>query len=67
MDDEYNFSESTPFSSEASKEVCLSGPSLGIEVLPYCFELPDPSPVDLHVGVHSSTETKVDRIGSIDW
>jgi len=37
MDDEYD-SDSTSFSSEASEEVCLSGPSLGMELLLYCFE-----------------------------
>jgi len=46
--DEYDFSDSTSFSSEASKEVCLSGPSLGMELLPYRFELPDHSPADSH-------------------
>jgi len=63
MNDEYDFSNSTSFSSEASKEVWLSGPSLGMEVLPYHFELPDPSPADSHVGVHfisASIEMEVD-------
>jgi len=46
MDDEYNFS------SKATKEVCLSGPSLEMEVLPYYHFEPDPSPADSHVGVH---------------
>jgi len=41
----------TSSSSKASKEVCLSGPSLEMEVLPYHFE-PDPSPADSHLGVH---------------
>jgi len=69
MDDEYDFSDSTSFSSEASEEVCLSGPSLGMELLPYRFELPDPSPADSHVRVHftsASTEMEVDRIGNTD-
>jgi len=70
MDDEYNFSDSTSFSSEASEEVCLSGPSLGMELLPYCFEPPVPSPAtDSHVGVHftsASTEMEVDCVGNTD-
>jgi len=69
-DDEYDFSDATSFSSEASKEVCLSGPSLGMEVLPYCLELPHTSPADSHVGVHftsASTEMEVNRIGNTDW
>jgi len=69
MDDEYNFSDSTSFSSEASKEVCLSGPSLGMELLPYHFELPDPSPADSHVGLpftSVSTEMEVDCRGNTD-
>jgi len=44
--DEYDFSDSTSFSSEVSKEVCLLGPSLGMELLLYRFEPPDPSPID---------------------
>jgi len=60
MDDEYDFSDSTSFSSEASKEVCLSGPSLGMELIPYCFEPPDPSSADSHVGVRfNSTSTEM--------
>jgi len=66
-DDEYSYTGSTSFSSEASEEVCLSGPSLGMEVLPYRFEPPDLSPADCHVRVHSSTETEIDRIGNTDW
>jgi len=68
-DDEYDFADSTSFSSEASEEVCLSGPSLGMELLPYHFELPDPSPADSHVGVHftsASTEMEVDHIDNTD-
>ena len=64
-DDEYNYSGSTSFSSEASEEVCLSGPSLGMKVLPYRFE--PPSPTDAHVRVHSSTETEIDHVGNTDW
>ena len=69
MDNEYDFSDSTSFSSEASEEVCLSGPSLGMELLPYHFEPPDPSPADSHVGLHFtsvSTEMEVDRGGNTD-
>jgi len=33
-DNEYDFYDSTSFYSEVSEEVCLSGPSLGMEVLP---------------------------------
>jgi len=40
-----------------------------MELLPYRFELPDPSPVDSHVGVHFtsvSTEMEVNRVGNTD-
>jgi len=50
--------------------VCLSGPSLGMEVLPYHFESPDPSPADSHVGVHftsAPTEMEVNQVGNTDW
>jgi len=70
MDNEYDFSNSTSFSSEASKEVCLLGPSLGMEMLPYHFEPPDPSPADSHIGVHftsASTEMEVDHVANTDW
>jgi len=69
MDNGYNFSDSISFSSEASEEVCLSGPSLGMELLPYRFEPPDPSSADFHVGVHftsASTEMEVNHIGNTD-
>ena len=64
MDDKYDFSDSTSFSSEASKEVCLSGPSLGMELLPYHFELPDPSPTDSHVGLHFTSVSTEMEVGS---
>jgi len=70
IDNEYDFSDLTSFSSKASEEVCLSGPSLGMEVLPYHFKLPDPSTADSHVGVHftsASTEMEVNCIGNTDW
>jgi len=68
-DDGYDFSDSASFFSEASEEVCLSGPSLGMELLPYCFEPPDPSPAYSHV-VHftsASTEIEVNRVSNTDW
>jgi len=44
-----------------------------MEVLPYRFEPPDPSPADSHVRVHftnASTEMEVDHVvslGNTDW
>jgi len=41
-----------------------------MEVLPYRFELPDPSPADSHVGVYftsASTEMEVNRVSNTDW
>jgi len=69
MNDEYNFSDSISFSSEVSKEVYLTGPSLGMELLPYRFELPDPFPADFHAGVYftsASTEMEVNHVGNIN-
>jgi len=50
--------------------LCLSGPSLGMEALSYCFKLPDPSPADSYVGVHFTsalTEIEANCIGNTDW
>jgi len=47
----------------------LIGPSLGMELLPYQFELPDPTPAVSHVGVHFTsvlTEMEVDRVGNTE-
>jgi len=57
--DEYDYSGSTSFPCEASEEVCLSGPSLGMEVLPYRFEPPDLSPADSQLRLHSSSEIEI--------
>ena len=70
-DDEYDLSLSTSLSSEAIEEVCWSGPSLEMEVLPYRFE-PDLSGTDID-DVYPTTvspETKtssVDHVGNTNW
>ena len=71
-DDDYNLSLSTSLSSEASEEICLSGPPLEMEVRPYRFEpdLPSTTDRDIDDGVHRtavSESSLVDRVGNTDW
>ena len=71
-DDEYDLTLSSSLSSEVSKEVRLSWPSLEMEVLPYCFE-PDLPGTDIDDRVYPYTVSSeieaqyVDRVGNTDW
>ena len=71
-DNDYNLlSLSTSLSSEAIKEICLSGPPLEMEVHPYHFEpdLPSTTDCDIDDRVHLTTvfeSSLVDRMGNTD-
>ena len=71
-DDEYDLTLSSSLSSEVSKEVRLSWPSLEMEVLPYCFEPDLPVPISM-IALYPSTVSPqiktlyVDRVGNTDW
>ena len=71
-DDDYDLYHSTSISSEASEEICLSGPPLEMGVWPYRFEpeLPSTTDRDIDDGVHRAAvpeSSLVDRVGNTDW
>ena len=64
-DNEYDLTLSSSLSSEVSKEVCLSWPSLEMEVLPYRFEPGLPSTKILEIddsAVPSSDSLKMEAL-----
>ena len=71
-DDEYDLTLSSSLSSEVSKEVRLSWPSLEMEVLPYRFEpgLPDTEiddSADPYIDSPEMEALYVDHVGNTDW
>ena len=71
-DNEYNLTLYVRLSSEVSKEVCLSWPSLEMKVLSYRFK-PNLSGTDIDGSVYPSAVSPeiealyVDRVGNTDW
>ena len=71
-EDDYDLSASTSLSSEASKEMLLSNPSLEMEVRPYRFEpdLPGSTDHDIEGKAHCTDVSEsviVDRVGNTEW
>ena len=71
-DEEYDLTLSSSLSSEVSKKVRLSWPSLEMEVLPYCFE-PDLPGTNIDDRANPSTVSSemealyIDRVRNTDW